>query len=156
MLELRKFEVPPDLPAANNPFPLGSVEPLAGLLTLPSEGQFLYKVTTVENLLRSIGGAYLHFNRVDSYGDGPPADSHDGRQLPGDEPSNSSATFEKAPTFTAADYFERSRQRTYACCFGLEDADYLWNNYGGRSGHGKVGGVFDGARLRSRLNPVIE
>jgi len=156
MLELRRFQVDPEMPSPRGPCPLGSVEAHAGLLILPPEGQLLYKVMTVENLLRCIDGSYLHFNRVDSYKDGPGSDPHDGGQLPGDEPGNSTATFEKAPSFSAANYYDVSRQRTYACCFGLENADYLWNNYGGRSGHGKVGVVFDFARLRSRLNQVIE
>jgi hypothetical protein len=56
-----------EAPLAANPPSLGSIEPHAGLLTLPPEGQLLYKIMTVENLLRSNGGSYLRFNRVDSY-----------------------------------------------------------------------------------------
>jgi hypothetical protein len=55
-----------EAPLAANPPSLGSIEPHAGLLTLPPEGQLLYKIMTVENLLRSNGGSYLRFNRVDS------------------------------------------------------------------------------------------
>lgn len=47
--------------------PLGMVERHAGLLTVPADGQLLYKMMTVENLLRSISASYLHFNRVDAY-----------------------------------------------------------------------------------------
>lgn len=53
-------DIPPFDPA------LGLVEPHAAMLTAPPEGQILYKIVTVENLLRSVGGKYLHFNRVDS------------------------------------------------------------------------------------------
>ena len=67
------------------PAPLGGVEPHAPLLTIPPDGQLLYKIMSVENLLRSIVGNYLHFNRVDSYSDFPGADPHDGRQLPEDQ-----------------------------------------------------------------------
>ena len=67
------------------PVPLGGVEPHAPLLTIPPDGQLLYKIMSVENLLRSIVGNYLHFNRVDSYSDFPGADPHDGRQLPEDQ-----------------------------------------------------------------------
>src|SRR5215207_2376511 len=56
------------------PAPLGSIEPHAPLLCIPPEDQLLYKVMTVENLLRSVAGNYLHFNRVDSYSDLPNAD----------------------------------------------------------------------------------
>ena len=140
---------PPSLP------PLGSIEPHAGLLAQPPDDQLLYKIMTVYNLLRSIDGAYLHFNRVDSYGDGPGADPHDGAQLPKDKPGNAGVGFEKAPTFTAAHYYDRSRERTYACCFGLENADYLWNNYGSGGAHGKIGLEFGFGRLRDRLNAFM-
>jgi hypothetical protein len=63
------------------PAPLGVIEPHAPLLRLPPEGQLLYKIMTVENLLRSIEGGYLHFNRVDSYTDLLNGDPHDGQQL---------------------------------------------------------------------------
>lgn len=75
-------------PSAVNPPPLGSIEPHAGLLAQPPEDQLLYKIMTVENLLRSIDGVYLHLNRVESYGDGPGADPSDGAQLPKDQPGN--------------------------------------------------------------------
>jgi hypothetical protein len=141
-------------PPASLP-PLGSIEPHAGLLTLPTDEQLLYKIVTVENLLRSIDGGYLHFNRVDSYGDGPGADPHDGAQLPMDVPGNASTAFEKAPEFTAAHYYDRSRSRTYACCFGLENADYLWQNYGKGGAHGKIGLEFAFGPLRARLNTFM-
>ena len=49
--------------------PLGSVEPHAGLLTPRSKGQLLYKIMTVENLLRSINAAgSLRGIAVDSRG----------------------------------------------------------------------------------------
>jgi len=126
-------------PPLVRPPPLGSIEPHSGLLTQPPEDQPLYKVMTVENLLRSIDDAYLHLNRVDNYGDGPGADPHDGVQVPRDRPGNTGVGFEKRPDFTSADYYDRSRSRTYACCFGLENADYLWHNYGNGDAHGKIG-----------------
>jgi hypothetical protein len=78
---------------------------------------------TVENCIRSIELGYLHFNRVDSYKDFPDADHHDGEQLPGDRAGNAAATFVKASWFSAADYYDRSRSRTYAFCAALEDTD---------------------------------
>jgi hypothetical protein len=60
-----------DTPQQSTSFvvPFGLIEPHAGLLIAPPEGQSLYKMMTVENLLRSIAGSYLHFNRVDAYQD---------------------------------------------------------------------------------------
>jgi hypothetical protein len=75
------------------PLFLGSVEPQAGLLKMPPDGQLLYKMMTIENLLRSIIGAHLHFNRMDSYRDFPDADPHDGQQLPKARAANSTARF---------------------------------------------------------------
>lgn len=131
---------------------LGGIEPHAPLLMHPPAGQTLYKLMTIENLLRSVDGAYLYFNRVDQYGDSPIADKHDGQQLPADLAGNTAATFKKSPDFSAADYYARCRSRTYACCFGLENADYLWQHYGNGGEHGKVCVVFSFDRLRETLN----
>jgi hypothetical protein len=143
------------VPSSSGPPPLGNIEPHAGLLTQPSENHALFKVMTVDNLLRSIDGAYLHFNRVDSYKGDPGADPHDGAQLPADQPGNAGVAFEKAPDFTAAHYYDRSRSRTYACCFGLENADYLWQQYGNGSPRGKIGLEFGFGELRARVNAFM-
>lgn len=141
------------------PTPLGLVEPHAQLLTIPHDGQLLYKVMTVENLIRSVGGNYLHFNRVDSYvdlsGSNPLADSNDGRQLPKDEVVNSQIKFEKAPDFTAADYYNKSRSRTYASCFSMENSNYIWEHYGNGSAKGKICLVFELSKLRATLNETL-
>lgn len=115
----------------------------------------LYKLMTIDNLLRSIDGAYLHFNRVDQYSDSPISDEHDGEQLPADCDVNAALRFLKAPDFSAADYYERSRARTYACCFGLENADYLWRHYGNGDKRGKVCVIFRFSMLQQTLNRTI-
>jgi hypothetical protein len=134
------------------PAPLGLIEPHAGLLTAPPEGQLLYKATTVENLLRSIAGSYLYFNRVDAY---PDLDPSDGAMPPGDQPGNAQATFAKASDFSAADYYNQSRARTYACCFSLENTDCIWRTYGTGGTRGKICVVFDFANLRTLLNHTL-
>jgi hypothetical protein len=136
--------------------PLGLVEPHASLLCLPPEGQLLYKVMTVENLLRSIKGGYLHFNRVDSYTDPSNGDPHDGEQPPGDRSGNEISRFARAPDFTGADYCDRCRARTYACCFSLENSEYIWANYGKGGAKGSVGVVFDFAKLRATINRGLQ
>jgi len=110
---------------------------------------------TVENLLRSVTGNYLHFNRVDSYPDFPNADENDGRQLPQDQPANTAVRFEKAPDFSAARYYDQSRARTYACCFSTKNSDYIWNNYGNGSEKGKICVVFEFGKLRALLNRAL-
>jgi len=110
---------------------------------------------TAENLLRSVAGNYLHFNRVDNYMDFPNADENDGRPLPKDQPENAAVRFEKASDFSAAHYYDQSRARTYACCFSTKNSDYIWNNYGNGSEKGKVCVVFEFGRLRALLNCVL-
>ena len=138
------------------PAPLGFVEPHAPLLRLPPEGQLLYKVMTAENLLRSIEGGYLHFNRVDSYTDLLNGDPHDGEQPPGDRSGNEMSRFARAPNFTGADYYDRCRARTYACCFSLENSEYIWANYGKGGAKGNVGVVFDFAKMRATINRGLQ
>lgn len=132
------------------------IEPHAYLLIRPIDEQLLYKIMSVENLLRSIKDNYLYFNRVDSYTDFPDADPHDGRQLPKDQTINSHRRFEKAPYFSMASYYDQSRARTYACCFSLENSDFIWNNYANGSERGKVCIVFEFGKLRAMLNQVFQ
>jgi hypothetical protein len=137
------------------PAPAGNIEPHAQLLNIPPDDQLLYKVMTIENLLSSIAGSYLHFNRVDSYVESPAADLHDGQQLPQDLRGNIKARFHKAPEFSAADYYNQSRARTYACCFSLENSDIIWNNFANDTKKGKVCIVFHFGKLRAILNETL-
>ncbi|MDO8413197.1 MAG: hypothetical protein Q7S51_05340, partial [Gallionellaceae bacterium] len=130
----------------------GHVEPHAHLLNAPPDGQLLYKIMTVENLLNSIVGNYFHFNRVDKYKD----DLRDGQQLPKDEQINAGVRFEKDPGFSMADYCDRSRARTYACCFSLENSDYIWSKYANGGERGKVCIVLDFSKLRTTLNQTLQ
>lgn len=134
---------------------LGGVEPHAPLLRIPAADQLLFKIMTVENLSSSIESEYLHFNRVDKYGDFLRADPHDGKQLPADRHVNAGASFEKAPEFAAADYYDQSRARTYACCFSLENSEFIWREYANNSQRGKVCVVFNFGKLRQTLNRTL-
>ena len=90
--------------------------------------------------------------RVDSYKDFNTADAHDGEQLPADLPANRAAKFVASHDFTAVDYYNQSRARTYACCFSLENSKYIWSTYGTGGLKGKVCVVFVFGKLRSQLN----
>jgi len=133
----------------------GFIEPHSALLRQPAHGQRLYKVMRAEHLISSIADSYLHFNRVDSYRDFNGADLLDGAQLPADRAANAAIGFEKAPAFTAAQYYDQSRARTYACCFALENDEHLWQNYGSGGDHGRVALVFDFTWLRQHLNAQL-
>lgn len=134
----------------------GSIEPHAAMLNAPEPGQLLYKIMRPEDLFRSLAQGYLHFNRVDCYRDFKGADMHDGEQLPGDMPGNAATKFEKSPHFSAADYYARSRSRTYACCFSLDNSEHIWREYGNGSANGKVGLEFEFGKLRARLNETLQ
>lgn len=136
--------------------PLGNVEPHAHMLKCPPASQLLYKMMKIEDLLRSIDGGYLHFNRVDAYTDGPAADKKDGLQPQKDRPGNASAKFAKDPQFSAADYYDQARARTYACCFSMENTDYIWDQYANSSKKGKVCVVFNFGKLRAILNQSLK
>ena len=140
---------------AADPAPIGHVEPHAGLLSAPPPDQLLYKVMQTEHLLAAISSSYLHFNRVDSYRDFEGVDEHDGEQLPGDRPANTTATFENAPDVSIADYYDRCRSRTYACCFSLENSDFIWQDYGNGGAAGKACLVFRFDKLRKMLNAPV-
>ncbi len=132
-----------------------TIEPHEPLLSRPPEDQFLYKVMRVEDLIMSISDSYLHFNRVDSYKDFDGADAQDGEQLPQDLNINQNTKFIKAPDFSAADYYSQFRVRTYACCFSIENSDYIWLNYGNGGNKGKVCLVIRFGKLRAMLNDAI-
>lgn len=133
-------------------YAFGLIEPHAPLLTMPPVGQRLFKIMRAEHLIQAIKGAYLHFNRVDAYADFPKVDRDDGAELPLDRQSNQAAYFEQARDFTLSAYYGHSRGRTYACCFSLENSDYIWQNYGRGDSIGQVGLEFDLDKLRLMLN----
>src|SRR5262249_25425918 len=133
----------------------GRAETHAPLLKAPPAGQELFKVMSVENLLRSVEGGYLHFNRVDSYRDFPSADPDDGDELPGDAPANKAITLEKRPDFSISAYYRTARRRTYACCFAIKNSAYIWENYGNGGTCGKIALVVGADKLRARLNATV-
>lgn len=134
---------------------LGHIEPHAALLRAPPGERRLYKVMKAEHAIASIAGGYLHFNRVDCYRDFPGADPYDGAQLPEDMAANQAAAFASQRVWTLADYYEQARTRTYACCFSLKNSDHIWREYAQGGAHGKIGIVFDFAKLRDRLNATF-
>ena len=106
--------------SSGNEIPFASIEPHRYLLKQPSDTQKVFKIISFENFHKSFVGDYLHFQRVDTYR-GPNADIFDGKQLPMDESGNSSSKFASRPSYTAANYYDLIRSRTYTCCFSLEE-----------------------------------
>jgi hypothetical protein len=98
---------------------------------------------------------YMHFNRTDRYKDFPRSDAHDGEQLPTDRLAHSIIRFEKAPSFTAADYYDLSRSRTYACCLSTVNSEFIWTHYGDGGEKGKACIVFSFGKLREEFNRTL-
>jgi DUF2971 family protein len=134
----------------SNRLPFNGVELQKQLLVAPHGNKLLYKVMRTEDLIRSVSGSYLHFNRVDSYDD-----AHDGEQLLKDLPDNQKSEFYRAKGYSAADHYKQSRSRTYACCFSMENSNYIWRSYGNGENKGKVCIVFKFGKLRSMLNEIF-
>ena len=137
---------------------LNFVEPQTCLLTLPPSGQLLYKIMRTEDLLSSIKESYLYFTRVDSYKDFPSisnSDANDGEQLPKDRPGNQASKFKADPDISAENYYDHYRSRTYACCFSLEETEYIWHEYANENKQGKVCVVFSFDKLREVINNML-
>jgi hypothetical protein len=132
--------------AATRAMPLAWVEPHRFLLRQPEPGALLFKIVRVRYLIDMLQQGYLHFQRVDTYGD----DTADGEQLPLDRTTGAGMSFTKDPQFTAERYYDTARGRTYACCFSLEHSAYLWENYA--PDRDAVCLVFDFENLRQLLN----
>lgn len=133
----------------------GNVEPHAQLLKQPLDDQLLFKIMKFGDFLRSVEHRYLHLQRVDHYEDFPSADARDGEQLPLDRAANEKTKFQAAPNYSAADYFDSCRARTYASSFTLENSPLIWERYGTLDPLGKVGVVFNFGRLKAVLNETI-
>jgi hypothetical protein len=136
-------------------FEYGNVEPHASLLKRPADTQELVKIMRVGDFLRSAREHYLHFQRVDSYKDFATADVHDGAQPARDRTVNTGITYEKAPTYSVAEYYDTCRARTYACSFSLHNTPLIWQRYGIGDPVGKVAIVFNFGKLRETLNSTI-
>jgi hypothetical protein len=133
----------------------GNVEPHAMLLSQPPDDALLYKIMKAGDFIRSIEHSYLHFQRVDRYKDFPAADARDGEQLPLDRAINESIAFASAIDYSAANYYDSCRARTYANSFSLENSPMIWARYGTGDPTGKVCLVFNFGKLRAVLNETI-
>ena len=130
--------------------PLAFVEPHKFLLQQPATGALLFKIVRVRHLIDMLQRNYLHFQRVDAYGD----DKTDGEQLPLDRVTGAAMSLEKDPQFTLERYYDTARARTYACCFSQEHNSYLWENYA--PDRDAVCLVFDFDKLRARLKATLQ
>lgn len=135
--------------------PLGWIEPHKMLLEQPGPDQRLYKVMSVENLLRSVAGSYFHFQRVDQYRDFPGADCEDGAETANARAISARVGFQKSSNYSLSEYYDCARRNTYACCFSLKSSEFIWDNYGGSTDFGKVCLEFDYEKLRGRLNRMM-
>tara|TARA_R110002110_G_C13467715_1_gene719477 strand:+ start:2757 stop:3542 length:786 start_codon:yes stop_codon:yes gene_type:complete len=101
------------------------IEPHEQLLTKPSNDTLLYKIVPSKFFFDMLRNDYLYFRRVDTYHD----DNRDSEQPDNHNDTYGKKVFEKDPTFTLTDYYNRCRARTYACCFTTENTKYIEDNY---------------------------
>ncbi len=124
-----------------------SIEPHAPLLKKPGENSVLYKIVSSENFIDMVQHDYLYFKRVDTYSD----DKRDSDQPDKDKEISDKSKFEKAIDYTAKNYYDSCRSKTYACCFSTENTASLWENYGDDRSGG-VCLVFDCHKLINFMN----
>lgn len=130
----------------------GLIEPHASQMDMPPDDQVLLKIMSLDHFEQSLRDSYLYFNRVDRYDD----DKCDGEIPRKDRDLAERVTFEKAPKMTLADYYDRSRARTYACCFTMENSPAMWREYGGPGGQDtKVGLEVSFGMLRHLMNEAV-
>jgi hypothetical protein len=127
--------------------PQDYIEPHAYLLTKPNQETLLYKIIPSHYFFDMLKDDYLYFRRVDTYND----DKNDSEQPPKDRKLNEKIGFEKNPEFKVSNYYDRSRSRTYACCFSTENTPFLWNHYNDADNNA-IRIVFDCHKLINHLN----
>ncbi len=128
-----------------------SIEPHAPLLKKPNEGALLYKVISSKNFIHMVENDYLYFRRVDSYSD----DKRDSDQPDKDKESSKKSKFENAIDYTAKNYYDSCRSKTYACCFSTEATSHIWRNYG-EGDPNAICLVFDCHKLINFLNITFD
>ena len=133
----------------------GCIEPRRGLLRIPDDDVRLFKVMRLDHFLDSVRHGYLYFRRVDSYGASAGADPDDGRQLPSDVSGNRASAFLRQPDFTASEYYDTSRSRSFACCFTTSDGCRVLSAYGSGDPDGKARVSFLYGLMMDRVRRVL-
>lgn len=126
-----------------------SIEPHASLLKKPGENTALYKIITLKNFTDMLKNDYFYFRRVDTYTD----DKLDSDQPIPDKKISEQSRFENTLDYTAKNYYDSCRSKTYACCFSTENTPYLWRNYG-ESDPNAICMVLDSHKLINFINLI--
>ena len=97
---------------------------------------------------------YLYFNRVDKYKDFNLADARDSDQPENHREIHKKSSFENYPKHKFDKYYDSVRTRTYACCFSVENFEYIWNSYSSGDANA-VCLVFNSSKLIELLNKTF-
>lgn len=124
-----------------------SIEPHAYLLKKPDENTTLNKIISLKNFTDMVENDYLYFRRVDTC----PDDKRDSDQPTLDKKISEQSKFENTLDYTAKNYYDSCRSKTYACCFSTENTSYLWKNYG-ESDPNAICMILDAHKLINFLN----
>src|SRR5262249_45009679 len=142
-----KTNTPDGIARLMNKYKNTSIEPHAYILKKPDAETLLYKIVSLKNFTHMIENDYLYFRRVDTYHD----DKRDSDQPDKDKEASEKSKFENAPDYTAQNYYDSCRSKTYACCFSTENTPHLWEHYG-ENDPNAICLVFDCHKLINFLN----
>ncbi len=101
------------------------IQPHKYLLDIPSDETILYKITSLSNFKDMVEKSYLYFKRVDSYDD----DKNDSQATEIDQELAAKSIFLGSQNYSAKEYYDACRTRTYACCFATKLTGHLFTNY---------------------------
>lgn len=128
-----------------------SIEPHAYLLEKPPLGTLLYKIIPSNFFIDMLDKNYLYFRRVDTYHD----DKRDSDQPNNDKELSDKSKFENAPNYSAKNYYDDCRSRTYTCCFSTENTGHIWEHYAGTDNNA-VCIVFNSSKLINLVNAIFD
>ncbi|HGK7612073.1 TPA: hypothetical protein ACJ6J3_15705 [Legionella pneumophila] len=101
------------------------LEPHKHILKKPHGNKDIYKIIPGNNFLDMIKEKYLYFRRVDTYSD----DLNDSALPNRDRNLSEQSKFQYAPNISMADYYDKCRAKSYACCFTTQISKYVWEHY---------------------------
>lgn len=125
-----------------------SIQPHKDRIKQPDKGCKLYKIIPLKYLDDMLEKSYLHFQRVDTYND----DINDSDQTRIDKALSEKSIFLDSDNYSAKDYYDSCRSRTYACCFSTKQTDHLFEHYYNKAEDKAICLAFDCQTLIEQLN----
>ncbi len=125
-----------------------SIQPHKERLKQPDDKTKLYKIIPLKFLEDILDKNYFHFQRVNTYKD----DINDSDQPRIDKMLAEKSIFLHSKNYSAKDYYDSCRSRTYACCFSTKLTDHLFENYYSKPQDKAICLAFNSPNLIDQLN----